>query len=145
MKNPKAVGEFTQAIVIAALLKRGVPVSVPYGDNQRYDLIIEVNSKLLKVQVKTARLIKDGAAVAFAVCSSHHHTKQGGSFDYHGDVDCFISYCSALHKVYLVPITEVGVKACSLRLIPSKNGQSSGIRLASDYHLSKMLRKLGHT
>lgn len=51
--HPKANGEITQSAVTTELLKRGIPVSLPVGDNQRYDLIFEAKSKLWKAQVKT--------------------------------------------------------------------------------------------
>ena len=35
--------------------------------------------------------------------------------------------------VYLVPATGIPVRGCSLRLDPSRNGQSSGIRWAADH------------
>ena len=42
-----------------ALNRKGIPISLPYGDNQRYDLIIDHNNKLSKVQIKTCLKDKD--------------------------------------------------------------------------------------
>ena len=34
-------GDLTEAIVIAELTKREIPVSIPFGDNERYDIVVE--------------------------------------------------------------------------------------------------------
>lgn len=47
-------GDLTEAVVIAELMKRSVPVSIPFGDNERYDVVAEnPDGSLLKVQIKT--------------------------------------------------------------------------------------------
>ena len=53
-RNHKAIGELSQAYIIARLIEIGYNVLVPYGDNLRYDLIIEDSEgKLQRVQCKT--------------------------------------------------------------------------------------------
>jgi PD-(D/E)XK endonuclease len=61
MTNTKLIGDKSVAIVLAELVKREVPVSLPWGDNQRYDLVIDVG-RLFRLQVKTAYLKKGFAA-----------------------------------------------------------------------------------
>lgn len=39
--NKKALGERSQAIIIYRLLEVGYNILTPYGDNTRYDLVIE--------------------------------------------------------------------------------------------------------
>lgn len=34
-------------------------VSIPYGNNSRYDCILDYNGKLLKIQIKTARKLDE--------------------------------------------------------------------------------------
>ena len=50
--NSKDKGNIGEAIMLAEFIKRGIQVSIPFGDNARYDLIIDLNGKLYKVQVK---------------------------------------------------------------------------------------------
>lgn len=46
-------GDFAEGLLMTELLSRGYSVSVPWGHNNLYDLIVENNKgKLLKVQVK---------------------------------------------------------------------------------------------
>jgi hypothetical protein len=72
-RNTKAIGNFSEIMVMAALVRAGYFVAVPLGHNSRYDLIAEKENKLLRVQVKTGRLRK--GAVLFACYSSHAHRK----------------------------------------------------------------------
>jgi hypothetical protein len=47
-------GELTETVVIADLIQRGIPVSRPFGDNERYDAIAESPSgRLYRLQIKT--------------------------------------------------------------------------------------------
>ena len=59
MANTKDVGERSEAQVLAALLKLGKVVLMPYGDNQRYDFVVEDGGEFIRVQCKTGKL-KDG-------------------------------------------------------------------------------------
>ena len=50
--NSKAKGNIGEGVVLSEFVKRGIQVSIPFGDNARYDLIAEFNGKLNKIQVK---------------------------------------------------------------------------------------------
>lgn len=41
MVHTKVTGDTTEAIVLAEFLKAGFPVLLPFGENHRYDLVIE--------------------------------------------------------------------------------------------------------
>ena len=41
MPNPKAIGEMTEAVILAHLILRGDGVLLPFGNNQRYDMVID--------------------------------------------------------------------------------------------------------
>jgi hypothetical protein len=55
--------------------------------------------------------------------------------DYRGEADLFGIYCHDREEVYVVPVEDVPPRAASLRLAPTRNGQSVGIRSASFYLL----------
>lgn len=133
MSNPKTIGERSEGMVLAALLRAGKVVLQPFGDNQRYDLVIDNDGTFIRVQCKTGRL-KNGA-VQFDACSSQAHRGKGKQ-DYRGQADVFGVYYPDRDEVYLVPVEEVGRTAALLRLEPSKNGQTKGVRMAADYLLS---------
>ena len=63
---------------MAKLLEVGYGVLMPFGDNRRYDLVIEdADGSFFRIQCKTARLMKDGAYIDFATASTYYHTKAG--------------------------------------------------------------------
>lgn len=53
--NTKAQGDIGVAMAIAYFTLQGCPVSIPMGDNTRYDLIVEIRGQLKKVQCKCSR------------------------------------------------------------------------------------------
>ena len=133
--RPKEIGERTEAIVLAELVKRGIPVLLPFGDNQRYDLVVERTPGIfLRLQCKTGRLRR--GVVNFSCTSTYQTYSQSKRHRaYQGEVDAFVVYCYANDEVYLVPIEEVGSAQCSLRLAAPLNGQAKRIKRAEDYLL----------
>jgi len=130
--NSKDIGERTEAQVLAAFLRRGDIVLLPFGDNQRYDLALDDNGKLIRVQCKTGRL-RDGA-VRFKACSTYAHRGRK-SKSYKGQIELFGVYCMEIDKIYLVPVDDVGIREGILRIVPPRNNQGSKIRWAKDYEI----------
>jgi hypothetical protein len=46
----------TEAVILAHLIQRGDLIALPFGNNQRYDMVIDRGGALLKAQCKTGRL-----------------------------------------------------------------------------------------
>jgi hypothetical protein len=128
--NSKHKGDVSTSRVLTALLGLGLPVLVPFGDNQRYDLVFEREGKLYKVQVKTGHL--SYGAVRFP---TSNQAGGGPRRHYVGAVDYFGIYCPDNDETYLVPIEQLGVRGCSLRVDKCRNGQMKGIRYAQHYRI----------
>ncbi len=123
-----------------ALQEAGYEISVPFGENVRYDLVVDDGSRLARVQCKTGRL-RDGA-VRFATCSSyaHHAHPLEARRDYLGQIDFFAVFCPETAGVYLIPIEHVEAKnRASLRVEPSRNSQQRRIRPASGYEVATVM------
>ncbi|MDB4278124.1 group I intron-associated PD-(D/E)XK endonuclease [Deltaproteobacteria bacterium] len=133
MRNPKETGERSEGQILARLLLAGKVVLQPFGDNQRYDLVIDEDGTFVRIQCKTGRL-REGA-VRFNTCSNHGHRGKE-SRTYHGQADLFGVFCPDNNKVYLVPVKEMPGYEGALRTVPTKNGQTKGIRFASKYEFS---------
>jgi hypothetical protein len=119
-----------------ALQLKGYPILLPFGENTRYDLAIEVGGKLRRVQCKTGRY-RNGA-VRFATCSSyaHHPNPKMVRRSYNGEVDDFAVFCPELGAVYLIPMDDLSPRQeAALRVTPTRNGQLKHIRLAAQYEL----------
>ena len=75
----KQKGNLTELQCITAFYELGYTVSIPYGENSRYDLIADINGELIKVQVKSSRVKKDEEAIKFA-CRSTNVNTQGTTY-----------------------------------------------------------------
>lgn len=138
--NHKEMGERSEAIIIGKLVYSGYTILKPYGENQRYDLVIEdANKRFWRVQCKTAWLSKDQKTILFNTCSNHYaYTWQKNTMTrqhYRGDVEYFAVYSPDLDKVYLIPVEHVGTSSAALRLVPTANGQGKNVHWARDYEV----------
>jgi len=131
--NTRDKGELAEGIILAALLKKGISVSMPFGGTRRYDMIMEEkDGSLLKVQCKMGRLRR--GVVLFKTCSTNGFTRK--SRDYCGEVDLFMVYCPDNEGIYRVPMGKISKTQTSLRVEPVKNGQSKGILWAKDFEIA---------
>ena len=83
--------------VMLALVAAGYRVAIPFGEDQRYDLIIEKDNVLSRVQVKTGRLRK--GVVMFNCSSSHAHRGGVACRVYTGEIEYFGVYCPDTNAV----------------------------------------------
>lgn len=137
MEHPKRIGDRTTLAVMLALREAGYELLVPFGENTRYDLVIDDGLRLARVQCKTGRL-REGA-IRFAACSTyaHHPNPKVVRRDYAGQIDFFGVYCPETGGVYLVPIADANVRRQgNLRVVSARNGQARGIRLAARYEIA---------
>jgi hypothetical protein len=70
MVHPKTVGDQSTLAIMTALHNAGYSLYLPFGENTRCDLGIEVGSRLMRVQCKTGRLRL--GAIRFRVCSFYY-------------------------------------------------------------------------
>ena len=128
-------------MVLGRLVQAGKNVLIPFGENVRYDYVIEESDgTFTRVQCKTGRLKK--GVVTFNACSyTYHHPSNRGTRNYQhhyrGDADLFGIYCPETDGVYLVPVEDVGMRHGSLRVEPTRNNQGKKIRWARDFELRK--------
>lgn len=95
-------GQITEAQVLLECLKCGCTVSLPYGNKAKYDLIIEYNNHLYKIQIKTSRLAATtGEAFTFNCYSVVNGKKHKYS---NNDIDFFITIWN--NDLYLIPVNE---------------------------------------
>lgn len=123
------VGDVSLAAVLTSLLRSGKIVLLPWGNAQRYDLVIDHEGSFSRVQIKTGRLVRNGTAVMFRTANYVN----GRYKHYHGDIEFFGVYCREIEKVFLVPVEHTRRNVCVLRLMPARNGQKVNVRMADDY------------
>lgn len=127
-------GDYTEAVVIAELKAREVPVSTPFGDNERYDIVVETpDDRLLRVQVKTGWL-NDGRV---QVKTKSQHTNSRGNVyrRYDGDVDWFLAYCHENETLYWISEEETGTSM--LLRVDEPDAYNSRINWAEEYEFDE--------
>ena len=131
--NTKSIGDVTVLSVATALAKMGETVLFPFGDNERYDIALDRDGQMYRIQCKTGRY--SNGVIEFNTSSTSPYLK-GRRRTYHGEVEAFGVYCLELDKVYLVPLAEVPTETCALlRVLPTRNQQARGVRFAETYEI----------
>jgi PD-(D/E)XK endonuclease len=135
-RDTKSVGDYSELMVIAALIRHGYLISIPFGENHRYDVIADNGERLLRIQVKTGRL--QGGIINFMCSSSHQHRRAGptSSRPYFGQIEYLAVFCPGTGKVYLLPESELVATKGHLRIAPCLNRQVRNIRWAAEYELA---------
>jgi hypothetical protein len=116
-------------MVLTALVQAGYRPLLPFGGGHPYDIALDLGGKLMRIQCKTGRLLKQGLVFFPTAIWCRNMSYRS----YRGDVDSFGVYCPSTGEVYLVPIGDVPERAAYLRVEPTKNGQTRGVRWAKDY------------
>ena len=136
--NSKMKGQLSEARALYEFQKRNIPVCIPWGDNERYDMIAEFNGKFNRIQVKTSNEVVNGAINCYCRSSTNHTTNKNLT-TYIGDVDYFVFVNQTYDLIAIVPIEEVGdKKQIRLRIQPTANGQTTNVRFFSDFSFEKM-------
>ena len=134
----KQKGNIGEAKCLAKMVELGIPVAIPFGDNERYDLIIEDKGQLKKIQVKYSSQQDSPGSVIFKTASSTNHTTNKHCDTYENDVDGFLLYNGITDEVYYLPIETIGAKkTITIRIEPSKNGQTKNCLMSQDYLAEK--------
>jgi hypothetical protein len=136
MAPTKAKGDLAELKVAADLVAKGYGVSLPFGEDSDYDLIVDRDGELERVQVKYASSKRGVIAVN---CRSHSWTngKVRRTKRYTpAMIDWIAVYDPSEDRCYYVPSNELGpsgrAELC-LRVTPARNGQQIGVRYARDY------------
>lgn len=109
--HTKTKGNLAETFVLANLIKEGFTVSIPYGENSRYDLIVETQNGLKKVQIKYMSKRKDRGYYVLTLKSIRanknknrivHYTKE--------EIDFIIGYCLDNNSCYIIPLDKIKIR-----------------------------------
>lgn len=138
--DPKFIGEQTELQVLFAARELGINVSIPWGDGLRYDQVWDVNGKLLRIQIKTAKEIDEGTAITFPCKSTNRiHGKSVSQRYTPEEVDAIVTIYK--NQLYYVPIEETTSTDKKLRFSLPKNKQFTNINWAVDYRVEQKLKE----
>lgn len=119
------LGQKVEAVVLADLVKRNYDVLVPFGRTRKYDLVVDVGGKFIRVQCKSGCLRGNVIHVSTSAPRRKSH--------YRGLADVFAIWCQQLDKIYYMDVDKATITSMSLRTGPCKSGQQRNVRMASDY------------
>lgn len=143
MDNTKKIGNLTELQCATRLYELGCAVSIPFGNSEKYDLIIDWKDKLYKIQVKHAtQLLKEDCVYGIKIkCNWIGHNNNGYTTHKYQetDVDFFATFYEG--ECYLIPQKECSNEKI-LRILPPKNGQKKGISFLKDYLSQEVLEQL---
>ena len=121
-------------------IEQGYTVSKPVIDNARYDLILDYNNKLYRIQIKTSRWTNEEHEALIFNCKSQHPISEGNKILKYSpeEIDFFMTEFEG--KFYLIPC-EKTQNECRLRFKSTKNNQDNRCKFAKDYLFEEVLKK----
>lgn len=135
-------GAIAESAITHAAVKLGINVYRPVVEGGRYDMILEVGSRLIRVQCKWAP--RQGDVVVLR-CYSARRNRDGllRRVYVDGEIDAFAAYCEEIDRCYFLPFELfLGRTQVSLRLGPCKNNQNLGVNWASNFEFAATLSAL---
>ena len=131
MAETKRKGQIAELAVMAEAIARGYRVSIPFGEDSPYDLVVERHGRLERVQCKYG--VSDGRVlVVKCECTNNwvrtRYTAQ--------DVDWLAAYDHTSRRCFYIPSVVLGDNGRSsvhLRFAPTANNQHAGVWWAEDF------------
>jgi hypothetical protein len=140
--TPSQKGAAAEAAITAAVIQLGLTVLRPLCEGRRYDLIVDLEPTLLRVQCKLAR--RTGGVLAIGLqtsrCTPRGYVRTSYSS---AEIDAIGAYSPDLGKCYLVPMPAISARrSLYLRTEPTGNNQAEGITWAHDHELEPVVERL---
>lgn len=137
------IGDIGETVALAEFTKSGYTVSVPFGQNSPYDLLVDIDGIIYKVQCKTTEKVHDNSVMRFNICRTNGFT--GAHISYNEDeIDFFFLYCVENDYKGLLPVgnnANLPKKEFRIRLTEPQNHQMNGINMAETFEFNRQLDK----
>ena len=132
----KDKGNIAESIALSEFVKRNITVSIPFGDNAKYDLIADFNGKLNRIQVKYCGC-KSNTNSYICVCESKKsHTNKKHHIYTKKEIDYIFFYIAEVDTSVLIPIEDINGKG---EIYLREHKTSSNQRLINDYLIDKII------
>ena len=128
MANPNHTGAVAEAAITLEAARAGLEVFKPLSGHSRADLLFGMDSRLYRVQCKSACRVGEVVSIRLVSC---RHTPSAGYVrtEYTLDeIDLIAAYCAELGTAYLLPFESIApARSVHLRLSPPLNHQKAAI------------------
>lgn len=142
----KQLGNLTELQCITRFYELGYSVSIPYGDSEKYDMILDIDGNLYKLQAKHAKeFYTDDGQLSYIKMKTSWQSGYTKQSQYHtnkyskNEIDFFVTNFQG--KNYLIPVEECSTEKV-LRILPPKNGQIKGISFLENYIDEEVIKNL---
>lgn len=133
-------GDINELQCILDFQKRGYYCSIPFSKSCRYDLIVDIDNKLFKIQCKASSYHSENGTLVMSTTRSTTNTKETIAYSYSKEeIDYF--YTSWKQYGFLIPVEEAQTKKY-LRVNIPKQGIQSTMSIASDYLIDNVLESI---
>lgn len=137
--NQKQIyGITTELIVAQKFIEKGYIVSIPYGNNSRYDMIVDTDKDCYRIQVKHASLNDNGS---YTVNTSNTvSTTVGNSRKYYTkkDVDFIVTVIE--DQLVVIPVEMIEHSQSKVfRTVLPKYGTKSNCNLIEDFSVERYI------
>ena len=134
--NPNQKGALAEIAFAKAAVEAGCGILLPATEHGRYDMAIEFESRLYRVQCKWGSV---RGSVVFASLRTTRYKPNGQRIttSYSVDeIDAFGIYAGTIDQCFLLPVADfAGMRGVHLRLEPPRNHQKVGINAADQYRM----------
>lgn len=131
--STQQIGLITEKQCELAFVQHNCIVSIPNYYNSRYDMLIDVEGNIYKIQIKTCRITPSQSGIEISTCSHSRNVKGHRRIKYSKtEVDFFATFWN--EKCYLFPI-----EICQGRKRVFTFEKEINCQYLSDYELEKVL------
>ena len=138
--NTKLIEAYSSNIVFNKLLENDFKI-YKGREGSEFDIVLERNNKLFKVQLKTTRFDEKNNHFEQAGTTFFHFDINKRIFDYfkYKDIDFFIFTCIGVEKIYIIPfdVIQKSIKkySTSLQFYPHRPHKLVGTAMQTDEYL----------
>jgi hypothetical protein len=133
----KRKGLMAELIFVVKAASMGFAVSKPYGDSEPYDLVVEQNGLLFRIQVKSVfTTSRWGYSISVARNRQHKPVVPYSA----QEIDFIAAYVVAHDAWYIVPVAEIASLA-HIRLYPEGAKRQDGARFEKYREAWDLLRR----
>ena len=119
-RETKRRGELGEAAFLSKAASLGFGVSKPWGDSDRYDLVVDAGGRMLRVQVKSAHRVSASPSGGYHFRACPHKR-----VPYRDDeIDILVAYVVPENVWYVFPASAFS-NMKSMRLFPSPGKKTS--------------------
>ena len=120
--DTKLKSDIAESAVVTALLKRGFKVLKPIGDRLPYDLAVDINGNLIRIQVKSAWYYNGSFIVDTRRTKTNRRQMVRARYS-RSDFDFAILYIDKLNTFYVMPVAAFSSYKSGISLVETEKRQ----------------------